>query len=126
MQRIRHQSDRQIDSVKAGSLIVRRKGRLAEDNPFAQVRDTMFDIKGPVERILHAQHDGPLFTYLVALPRILVSEWAAKHFDIHFPSSELLLSDHLNSPEQLRRKVEGGSAIIWQKAALKGGPLGGY
>jgi hypothetical protein len=32
----------------------------------------------------------------------------------------------LNSPEQLRRKVEGGSAIIWQKAALKGGPLGGY
>jgi superfamily I DNA and RNA helicase len=94
-----------LQGVKAGSLLVKRRGRIVQESPISQVRDAMFAIKGPVDRLLGAQYGGPLFTYLVALPNITTEEWVNKKYDQAFPSDELLLGDQLNETI-LRRKID--------------------
>lgn len=94
-----------IENVRAGSLFVRKRGRIVRENPFAQVRDSMFAIKTPVDKLVASQYDGPIFTYFVTLPRITAVEWKIKRFDEHFPSAELLLGDEISSKKILREKV---------------------
>jgi hypothetical protein len=116
-----------IEGVKAGSLLVRKHGRIIAENPFAQVRDSMFAIKAPVERLLASQYDSPLFTYLVAFPRITASEWRAKHFNENFPTKELLLGEELTSEKLLKAKVKElvseGLANSHRETPLKAGHI---
>ena len=94
-----------IQGVKAGSLLIARRGRIVQEGPFSQVRDAMFAIKGPAEKLLGAQHGGPLFTYLVCLPNITCQEWANKKYDQSFPSDEVVFGDQL-IVSILRKKID--------------------
>lgn len=93
-----------IQGVKAGSLLVKKRGRIGPENPIDQVRNAMFAIKGPVERHLRVANGGPLFSYLVTLPRITKAEWAFKRYAESFPSEDLLLGDELDS-KALKAKI---------------------
>jgi hypothetical protein len=92
-----------IQGVKAGTLLVKKRGRIEQDNPFAQVRDAMFDIKNPVEKLLGSAFQGPLFTYLVTLPNITKEQWP-KNYEEAFPSKEVLFGNELDS-NGLRQKI---------------------
>jgi hypothetical protein len=93
-----------IHGIEAGSLSIRTGGYVRLENPFDQVRNAMFAIKDPVERLLRVPHGGPLFSYLVALPRVTKAEWASKHYDECLPAGDLLLMDELDS-KKLQAKI---------------------
>jgi superfamily I DNA and RNA helicase len=93
-----------IHGVKAGSLSIRTRGRIRYENPIDQVRNAMFAIKDRVERLLRVPHGGPLFSYLVTLPRVTKAEWASKNYDECLPAGDLLLMDELDS-RNLRAKI---------------------
>jgi hypothetical protein len=93
-----------IHGVKAGSLLVMKRGRIELENPSDQARRVMFAIKNQVESLLRVAYGGPLFSYLVTLPCVTKAEWASKNYDECFPSEELLLEDELNSKD-LKAKI---------------------
>jgi len=94
-----------IQGVKAGSLLIAKRGRIVQEGPFSQVRDAMFAVKGSVDKLLGAQYGGPLFTYLVSLPNITSQEWASKKYDQSFPSDEVIFGDQLIA-SILRNKID--------------------
>lgn len=101
-----------IDSVKAGSLMIRQGGIIKPVNAYNQAMTVMFDIKNQVERLLANAAETPPFNFVVVLPNVPRSEWLRKCFQDQVPTEELLLRDDLlpgTLVGRLRRLVERGS-----------------
>ena len=98
-------SSSSIDSVKAGSLFVRRDGLIRPVNAFRQAEQSMFDIKNQVERASGLGASTPAFHAVVVLPNFAQTEWKSRGFATSFPTEVLLLREEL-SPESLKTKLK--------------------
>lgn len=97
-------SSSNIDSVKAGSLFVRRDGLIRPVNAFRQAEQSMFDIKNQVERASGQGGSAPAFHAVVVLPNCTQTEWKNRGFAASFPTEVLLLKEEL-SPDCLKAKL---------------------
>jgi len=80
----------QVEAVEAGGQFhIRYSNGVSKKNPFAQVRNAMFDIKDATERALSGELLLP-FKYWVILPRITREEWLTKWGANTFCPPELL------------------------------------
>jgi superfamily I DNA and RNA helicase len=94
-----------IESVKAGSLLVRHQGLLRPVNAFRQAEQAMYDIKHQYERANGSGAVLPAFNAIVALPNISQHEWNNRGFSACFPEQVLLLRDDL-APDRLKTKLK--------------------
>jgi superfamily I DNA and RNA helicase len=94
-----------IESVKAGSLLVRHQGLIRPVNAFRQAEQAMYDIKHQCERASGSGAVLPAFNAIVALPNISQHEWNNRGFSACFPEQVLLLRDDLD-PDRLKTKLK--------------------
>ncbi|MEP3479551.1 MAG: hypothetical protein ABJZ55_09915 [Fuerstiella sp.] len=92
-------------------------------NPFAQVRNAMFDIKDGAQRVHHGQF-SMRFRYIVALPRIERAEWMARWGENALCPKELIFADDLDKlvPALTRaahKRLEGVGMASWPAGELK-------
>lgn len=98
-------SSANIESVNAGSLLVRHQGHIRPVNPLRQAEQAMYDIKNQVERASDSDAAIPAFNAVVVLPNISRSEWTNRGFSTSFPDHILLLRDELE-PDRLKAKLK--------------------
>jgi len=94
----------QIEAIEAGGQFhIRYSNGVSKKNPFAQVRNAMFDIKDATERALSGELMLP-FKYWIILPRISREEWLLKWGANAFSPPELLFFDDIE-PAVLAKRL---------------------
>src|SRR5690606_30712382 len=78
-----------------GQFVVRYASGARSRNPFAQVRNAMFDIRDAAQRAFDGEFTLP-FRYWVVLPRIIRAEWRRKWGETALAPRDLLFADDLS------------------------------
>jgi hypothetical protein len=112
----------QIERVQAGSLFIRTRGFVRGENHISQARDTMFDIKNAITRLLPDYHNEPLLNCMIAYPNISKTGWKHRGFDQCLPMQQILLKDNFDTPalgrEHINHFVQEGMRQTNRKSPL--------
>ena len=106
-----------------GQFVIQYSSGARSRNPFAQVRNAMFDIKDAAQRIHHRPFRME-FQYIVALPRIKRAEWMARWGENALCPKQLIFGDDLNKlvpalTRKAHKRLEGAGVISWPAEELK-------